>query len=389
MTERNLIYMDSLKKPANSSRSSEETDLGTLIYKFGRSLKQLSDSVGNVFVSIGRSFLLLCLFLMKNILWLAAGTALGFIFGQYVLKGSGTMYYSEMTVRANFNSSRALYNSVDYFNALSGAGDAKTLASVFSIDESQAEKLRSFSVQPVKSELSTAELYKKVFLQQIRSEKLRQDTFWTRTITYEEFKKSLANYDYPLQKITVIATDPLIFKKLEQGFINQVSENTLLQQARDNHIANNSVEERVIGTALRSLDTLRSTYNQRLLRESPVTQNGTITLQDNTRESVVPELELYDKMLELLDELKMARQRSVTENDIMKVYSAFNPAGQPISLFRQSVVKYTIFGFLASLAVLMFVAFYKYLVRFERGRRMVVRAPSQTTETTRSGALHP
>jgi hypothetical protein len=361
--------MDSAKG-SSQVHTSDGEDLSILFYKSGRSLKYLSKSVGKGFTRFGNAILLTILFLMRNFLWIALGTIIGLGYGIYLLNKSGSSYSSEMTVKANFNSARSLYNTMDYLNALISNRQTDDLAHIFGIEEKDAKRLSNFKAQPLETELIISDIYKEQFLNLNRSSIIRQDTFWLRTLKYNEFKESLTPFDYPLHKITVISTNPAVFGKLEKGIIDHVSNNSLFQEIRKRQAGSNKEEEDLLQSAIYKLDTLRQAYNQRLIRgaDAAIPGGNQLTVLQSTPNIKTPELEVFDKMMELIDALKKSRTRAITEKDIIEVYSPFNVVGQKISFLQQNVAKYSLIGFGLSLLILLLIAFYKYLLAFERTR---------------------
>jgi hypothetical protein len=82
-----------------------------------------------------------------------------------------------------------------------------------------------------------------------------------------------------------------------------------------------------------------------------------------------PELELYEKVLQLKDELKTIRNHKLKHQELIQVYASFSPVGKKASVFKQDSFKY---AYLATLIVLLlFVLFeaYKALSRYEKRQR--------------------
>jgi hypothetical protein len=364
--------MDSVKRSARVQKSDDE-DLGVLLYKSGQSLKNLSFTMGRGLRRVGIAILFTILFFMKNILWLLLGTVVGLLYGIYLLNTTGTRYYSAMTVKANFNSATALYNTMDYLNALVATGQTDKLASIFGITPKEASRLQNFVTEPVKSEIIISDLYKNQFLNNTNTAGIRQDTFWVRTIDYKDFKESLTKYDFPYQSVYVESSNPSIFSKLQNGIIAHVSNNPLLQDIKSKQLKSNSEEEQLLAASIQKLDSLRIAYNQRLMKSDNATSpagNQLTVMESPGREQKPPELALYDKMIQISDDLKRARARAATEKDIIEILSPFNPVGRKISFLRQSVTQYALTGFIVTLVILLFISLYKYLMEFEKSQNL-------------------
>ncbi len=359
--------MDSSKKsPSYADRSDADADLGLLLYKSGRSLKNGMVRIGDALSGFGRTLSLTLAFLIRNLAWILAGTALGVGYGVYLLSRNGPSYTSEMTVKANFNSTRALYNTVDYLNSLITASKTNELAKIFTLDTKSASDLESFSIEPVRSQLIEAAMYNEQFLRNDRATRIRQDTFWLRTILYPDFKEALTRYDYPYHIITAKTTNPTLFLSLEKGIYQHISNNPLLQQVKEKQISSDQDEEKLILSAIEKIDTLRRAYNERLMKGQSAATPGSnqLMLMEAAPNARTPELDLYDKMLELQDELKRVRKRSVTEKDVLEVLSPFNPVGKKVS-FLDSIAKYALLGFLIPLVVLLLIMVYRWASRVQ------------------------
>jgi len=358
--------MDASKNISPAQRSDSDAEIGHLLYKTAKTLKNLALWIVNLFLYLGKALLIFLFFLRRNIIWLGLGTIIGMAYGIYLEKRNGVQYFAEMNVQANFNSAAVLYNSLDYFNALIGAGQTAELSRLLSITPGEAGQLTTFYAEPIKSELIAADLYKEHFLLYDRSMRVRQDTFWIRTLGYKDFKQSLTNFDYPFHKISVISANPNIFLKLQKGLIDYASGNTLLKNLQKRQASVNEEEENLILSSIKNLDSLRQAYNQRLIKSQPASGSNQLTVMESTQENKPAELELYDKVLQLNDELKKSRRRSSTQIEIFSVYSPFNPVGRKLSIFRQTMTRFAIIGLCLSLISLLLVAVYKSLSALEK-----------------------
>lgn len=353
--------------PATASRDAD-ADLNLLLYKTGRSLKQFFVWVGSGIGTLIRGILATLFFLFRNMLWLLIGFAAGLCFGFYQVSQS-TAYTAEMVVKANFGSSRQLYNAVTYVNSLISAKQTKALSSLFDITATEAGQLSDLSIEPEISEIITTEMYREQFLEPERNKKIRLDTFWTRVVKYEDFKDNLTEFDYPFYKITAKASNATVFPKIGTGFAAYINSNPFLTAIKDQQSQSNSDEEKLLISSIGNLDSLRKAYNQRLLRgESTLPGGNQMTVVQGQREQLIPELDLYDKMIEFQDQLKKARSQATAEKNVLVVQSPFSPVGKKVSIINR-ISNLGLYGFLAALAILLLIRFYRWLITFEGSHR--------------------
>src|SRR5687768_15026054 len=159
----NKLNMETGNKTVNNpTQRDPDADVSMLLYKTGKAFKQFLLWIGRGFKRIEGLLLMTLLFLFRNFIWLLVGLVLGLSYGLYKqTKASG--YTSQMVVKANYNSSRALYNAVDYLNALISTGQLNELAAIFGITEAEAGNLSEFTIEPVESEVIIASMYKEEF----------------------------------------------------------------------------------------------------------------------------------------------------------------------------------------------------------------------------------
>ena len=96
----------------------DDIDLGKIFDKTGGMIATFFKWVDRGLNSFSNGVLDLLFLLRRNFIWLLAGTLAGVGLGIYFHSKNGDRYTSTMTVRANFNSTRALYSTIGYLNAL-------------------------------------------------------------------------------------------------------------------------------------------------------------------------------------------------------------------------------------------------------------------------------
>ncbi len=364
----------------NTPSESREFDLGTAIALTAKGSKKLGRSLVVFVAWLGEVVLLGLIFLKKRLLWIALAVAVGFGWGTYKSFSGGSKYSADMTARFNYGSAVTLYGTVDYLNALINDGSVDTLGKIFSISPLSAASIMKISVEPVDDALAASDLYREQYLNVDRTTLVRMDTFWARTIPFSDFKKNLTRYDMPLQKITITANRADIFAKLQQGILNEITANTVLRENAD--IENGLIkdEEKILATSLNGLDTLRTVYNERLRSLAAAKEPGVtnMNLGDKALLAPNPELELYDKMLVMKDELKQVRERSMNNQDVIQVYSPFSKFGKRADFLTQRSATYSMKAFIGILLLLLAIEIYQFIGRREKEREETPGAAQHT-----------
>jgi len=353
-------------------RQDSDADIGFLLYKVGATLKSFFILIGKILARFGRLIAALFLFWFKNLAWISLGLLLGLAYGSYLYMNSGPGYSSEMVVKTNFQSSRALYSSLSYFNTLIGTSNVNQLSAIFGIKADEAKKLVSFSAQPIEDDLSTNDLYRDRFMPN-RVNIIKRDTFWTRPMPYKEFKNNLNKFDYTVHEISIVSRDQNIFAKMTEGLKKYISSNATLEKLRRAKQASNIKEEKILLAAIDGLDSLRQTYNIRLRKDFPLDnqRTGGLVLQGPTPIVEAPELELYDKLLELKDELSDFREKAILEDEIIETISGFNPTGQRISVLRENTIRFGIIGIVLATLVVSIIGIFAKMIAY----RKLIRKP--------------
>lgn len=319
--------------------ASNDVDLGVMFQLIGNGFRKLGNFIRELFVGFTNGMLFILIFLKKRMWWILGALVLGYSWGTYQNYKNGVKYYSVMTARFHQGSTNALYHTIGYLNNMISVGRVDELAKVLSISKADAQTLRSFEAEPIKNESEVSALYKQQFFSFYRGQVVRTDTFWTRVIPYKDFKLGLTNFDYPLQEISVVSTQIDVFKKLQQGFIDAVCSNGDLKKQLEINKKMQQDEEAAIITSIRGLDTLRAVYNEKLRRAGNGPGNTTnFNLSEQGLSNKAPELELFDKMMQLKDELRLSRQRELGNTELVQVEGAFGDVGRRSNILRQGAI---------------------------------------------------
>ena len=347
----------------------KDMDLAALLSLINRGIKNIFLWIGKFFVFLFESLLLLLLFIKRKFVFLLIAAVIGFALGLFAYRNSGPLYYSDMLVRTNFESSRLLYNKIKYFNALIKENRKKELSQIFEIPEVEADKLRSFTIEPISDEIEKAKVYRDYFLTHDRSTNFSLDTMWSKTIKYNDFKKDLTTYDYPFHEIRLISSSATVFSKITNGVVKSVRENSTLitmKAATDSMLRQ---QEQIISSSLSSLDSLKNAYNKRITNSAASGKSEGQNFIFSDRDSRNPEIDIYDKELLLKDELASIKRKQIEQGDILQVYSDFNEVGTAFGLFRRPYVTMPAMALIAMFVILVAIEFVRGLNRIEKNRK--------------------
>lgn len=347
-----------------------EVDLGVFFDLLGKIVKKIGSAFKAVFLYIFEFFLIILLFIKRKIIWLAIGALIGLGFGLYRYATEGPSYHSEMVVRTNFKSSRLLYNKIDYYNSLIKENRVADLSVVFGLSKQEAQKLIRFEIAPVDDDVEAAKLYKSTFLDDRRADMRGADTLWAKTMKFEEFKEQLSSYDYPLHEITLYSSQADVYPKVEQGILRSFADNKVLEQVKQATVNMLQNEEDILQRSLSGLDSLRHAYNKKISEGRGAGTSGANSLFVSDNNPSNPEIDLYDKELIFKDELIKVKVRAIDQQNILQVYSGFNPTGTKSAGFKQDFFRFTWIGFLIVFVGLLFSEVYKYLDRIDQKRKL-------------------
>lgn len=359
-----------------SRKDNDDVDLGSALVIMGRGFRSIGRFFSGIFRAFGDAIVYALLFLKRMMWWLIAAVIIGLSLGSYLNYVNGPMYHSVMTARYNFGSTRALYNTIDYLNALISEDRLTDLSKALSISVDEAKSIKLFSATPLTSEKAISDLYYEYYLATDRRLAVRTDTFWTRTIRYKDFKEGLTKYDFPVQLLTAYSNRSDIFPKIQQGLINTIVSNGTLKRNEEINKRIQEDDEKLTITSIQGLDTLRQVYNERLrqMDRGPESGSANLTVLDKMLVKQNPELEVFDKFLQFKDELRSIRNSTLNKQEIVQVSASFNPVGRKVSILKQTIFTTTVQVVILALIILIIIEIYRALGSYERRKKVDVTA---------------
>jgi hypothetical protein len=249
------------EKPA-SEKNTGEVEISDFLRLLGRIFTRIWNGIAWLFTNLFELLILFFLFIKRKAIWLGLAIVLGLGLGYYLYSKEGAVYRSEMVTRSNFESNYFLYNQISYFNSLISNKNFGEISRIFTLNETEAKSLVGFKVDPVKSDIEAAKLYREAFLRSKRNHNYGFDTIWSRTMRFDAFKRQLKDEDYPVNKIIVRSKQANIFPKIQQGILNSFNNNPELKEKKQSLLEIRKQEEALLTDALNNIDTLRKVYNK-------------------------------------------------------------------------------------------------------------------------------
>lgn len=348
------------------TNTEKELDLGILMAYISAFFKKLLFAVIQFFVILSEGFFAFLLFIKRNLVWLIIGVLLGAGISLYFYFKNGPLYKTTMVVRTNFESSRLLYNKIEYLNSLLKNYNTKQVAAILNISAEEAGNIGWFSIEPVQDEIQQLTLYKNFFYR-IPELSGNRDSIFSRTISYQQFKKQLTPYNFPLHQITLnTSRQEGNFSGIGQALVAMMNENKTLRHTNDVIQSLYKDQEAIVTKSLQGLDSLRQAYYNRISSGYPPGTGESRNLILSETPQKVPELDLYDKELQLKNELTNIRINSTTEQGIVQVIADFNNATDKKPFFEQVFSWMTYFPVIIIFIILAGIEFLKLLNRIEK-----------------------
>lgn len=324
---------------SNQKQNEEEVDLGTLFAIIGRGFNNFFNFIGNIFKGLFHLLTLFLLFVKKHFIKFAIAGIIGGGVGAFFHIKKDDVYASEMLIEPNFESTRQLYNGIQYFDNLIEQKEYEKISKVFNISLEKAETLRKIFISPNETENDIVKSYDKL----IRS----VDTIAAKSYLYDNFKKSFTEHDYRFHTIYVSSTDKTIFPALRDVIINVLEENSYFSRLVDLNNENLNRTDSINRRNLSQLDSLSKVYMQALLEESKKEFKGTNVALGDSQESK-KELELYEIKRGINQDLTNIVLDRSKKSRVVNIISDFQPVGFKVVGLENN---YAIIGFLGAIGV--------------------------------------
>ena len=318
-----------MSKDLQQEPQSEEVDLGQLFKIIGNAFQRFFDFIASIFKGAYKVILLLLIHIYKRIVWYAGALFIGVVVGFIVDKTSDKMYGANMFIQTNFNSARQVYENVKQFHQLAYEDkDTLELAKRLNISPAEASHLKGFYLEPDLDENEMAEMYSNFYI--------RLDSLSRVTMTFDLYKESLTPYNYTIHKLGVASTDKSIYKKIEDAFTLQLSNNEYLKELVSVNRQNLVKEEQTLSQQVEKTDSLVQEYLKIRVNQSEkelIPGSGTNLYMGDAESSnlIVDESIVIEKRLALERQKRRINLYLVEQKNVVNVLAGFPNSGYDIS----------------------------------------------------------
>jgi hypothetical protein len=305
----------------NSKEEEEEVDLGSLFVIIGKGFSTFFNFIGTIFIGIFNFSIAILIFLKENAIKIGIAAVIGLVAGIVLEVNSSKKYSSNLLVEPNFESTRQLYNTIDYYNDLVQQKDTVALQNIFGLDNASAASIKKFQIEPVKVDTDIINSYDALILS--------VDSLTIRSYEYLDFKAAFTNYDYSVHEISVIAEKNNVFNKLDEVIIASVVNNKYFNRIKV--LTNESLNrtDSLYRQNLTQIDVLRKVYMEVMLEEAQKQTTGT-SIDLGGENGTAKELELFETNMKInLELINIAEEKSRKYN-VINVISNFQPIGYEI-----------------------------------------------------------
>jgi len=324
-----------MSKDLQQEPQSEEVDLGQLFKLIGNAFQRFFDFIASIFKGAYKVILLLLIHIYKRIVWYAGALFIGVVVGFIVDKTSDKMYGANMFIQTNFNSARQVYENVKQFHQLAYEDkDTLELAKRLNISPAEASHLKGFYLEPDLDENEMAEMYSNFYI--------RLDSLSRVTMTFDLYKESLTPYNYTIHKLGVASTDKSIYKKIEDAFTLQLSNNEYLKELVSVNRQNLVKEEQTLSQQVEKTDSLVQEYLKIRVNQSEkelIPGSGTNLYMGDAESSnlIVDESIVIEKRLALERQKRRINLYLVEQKNVVNVLAGFPNSGYDISVWTDKM----------------------------------------------------
>lgn len=324
-----------------TKNNEEEIEVGSLFVALGNGLKNLFNFLGSIFKGIFDFLIQILLFLKKNIIKIGVAALIGGGVGLFLELNKEQAYGADMLVQPNFESTRQLYNNIEYYNDLIKQKDSTQLAKTFNVSKENAGSFKKFTILPIINENDIINSYDAFILD--------VDTLTVKSFSFNQFKRAFTDFDYKTHQIHVEATNKNIFGGLDDVILSSIIENKYFNKVKNLTNENLNRTDSLLRNDLSQTDSLLAVYKDVLL-ERAKKENAATSIDLGGKSDATNELELFNTKKDLNEDLKEVTEAISEKSEVVNVISKFQKVGYEISGISESLAFQ--FGTLAALVVI-------------------------------------
>ena len=352
--------MSNNPQPQNTN---DEVDLGQLFKLIGDVFNRFLRFIASIFKAIFSVIIYSLKAVVLNFKIIAIALILAVLIGFGLQKAKPDTYDSTMLVKTYYDSKYQLVDNINYYDALVGEGDFKTLSEIFNVQEEVIKNIKSVEIEiGPETENERLKDYNN-FLKSL-------DTVSRlKAISYDDYIENRGDYYGDFFAITITSTQKDIFPKLNYGLENSFTNLYSLQkkQKSDSLI---QIEKKNIFDQLNQVDSLQQVYIKVLADESQL-KKSEISLGEggfslSSDKTNTKEYELLNKEIELRDKLRRLEERKVNEDVFFEIISSFQKVGKKTSKwYTNFLLIFPAITFIVLCIVYLLSKLVKYVVKYE------------------------
>ena len=342
----------------NQNNPEEEVDLGSLFVIIGKGFSNFFNFIGSIFRGIFHGMISVLIFFRKNAIKIGIPIIIGGLVGVFLESKKEDVYGSDLLVQPNFNSTRLLYNNINYYNDLVSQKKTEEIKRTFNIDEEKAKSFKSFTIEPVFNENNIIDTY--------NSFVLSIDTTAIKSYSFQEFKRSFTDFDYKTHNINVVSDRNDVFNDLDEVIISSIVKNKYFNKKKTLTNENLNRTDSLLRQNLGQVDSLRKVYMQVMLAEAKKKSNGT-SIDLGGEKRTTKELELFATNRTLNADLGSVIDQKAENYEIVNIISNFQPIGYKIEgITKNATFQFAILGGLLMVLFLLLRQLNTYLKNYNK-----------------------
>ena len=340
------------------NNNEEEVDLGSLFVIIGKGFKNFFNFIGSIFKGAFHFLISILLFFKKHFIKLAIAILMGGIVGLYLEISKEKIYRSDLLVQPNFNSTKQLYNNINYYNDLVKQGNFSLLASIFKIDTARSSSLRKFEISPIIKKIDVINSYDRFVS---TSDSLTVDSF-----NFDDFNDSFVDYDYYTHEIQVEANINDVFLGLDEVIIASVVNNNYFNRIKKLKNEQFQRTDSLLRVNLIEVDSLRNVYMSVMIEDAKNSSTGTSTDLGGSQKTT-KEIELFDTDQTINNNLIKISEDIAQKSEVINVISNFQNIGYEVKdISRNYMFVGVLLSFFITLIIILLIDLNKFLSTYKK-----------------------